>query len=57
VYSGLLANLSLRWFDARELIMGGGILAGLGMFVMSISPQYSLLFLAAVVAGLYQITF
>ena len=53
VDAGLLANLSLKWFDAREVVMGGGLLAGIGMVIMSVSAHFAPLYLGAVLAGSY----
>jgi len=41
----------MKWFDARQLIMGGGLLSGIGLVVGSISTHVAVLVIALVFAG------
>jgi len=49
--TGLLAKFLMKWFDARQLIMGGGLLSGIGLVVGSISTHVAVLVIALVFAG------
>jgi len=55
-YSGLFAKLvMMRWFDPRQMVILGGFLSATGMVIMSLSPQFSVLYFGAILAGWYWI--
>jgi len=42
----------MRWFDARQVVMGGGLVSGLALVIMSISSHFEVLYFAAVLSGI-----
>jgi len=49
--TGLLGKFLMKWFDARQLIMGGGLLSGVALVVGSISTHVAVLQFALIFAG------
>jgi len=44
----------MRWFDARQLVISGGLLSAAGMVIMSISQHFAGLCFGSFLAGTYK---
>jgi len=47
----LIAKNALKWLDARVLIVGGGVVAGLGMLGIYVSSHITTVYASAVLSG------